>query len=290
MKLVFKVMLVLILAVALVRPVTATEKPKVVLGQIGLSFYAVVGGVVQEVLGKLGHPVEIVQGSHAEIFPKLGNGEVDILAAAWLPGAHGPLHAPVADRTVEVATIYTDAKLYWAVPDYVPANVVSAIDDLKKPDVLAKMDKRIVGIGPDSGLMRGAVKINQDYGLDALGYTIVTGPAPDWIANFRKAVDEKRWVVMPLWQPHFLNRAYRVRILAEPKGIYGTDRAVLLARKDAWEKFPANTRAVLSRISLGLDAVTEMDYAVNVDKKSPRDAAREWLQKNPQRVNAWFGS
>lgn len=264
------------------------QAQKVVLGQINLSFYAVVGGVVQEVLERLGHPVEVVQGSHAEIYPKLGSGEIDLLAAAWLPNAHGPLHRPVADKVVEVATLYTDAKLYWAVPDYVPADRVASIDDLKKPEVLAKMDKRIVGIGADSGLMRGAAQIAKDYGLDAAGYTIVTGPAAEWIGNFRKAVEDKRWIVMPLWQPQFLNRAYQVRILGEPKEIYKTDRAVLVATKAAQARLPERTWQALSRIELGSDAVTEMDYMVNEEKVAPRDAARAWMEKNKAKVELWL--
>lgn len=283
----------LLLAAAMVVAATSaqTAEPQPVkLGQIGLSFYAVAGQVVQLTLERLGHRVEVVQGAHGEMYPKLGKGEVDLLAAAWLPNAHGPLHQPVADRVVEVATLYTDARLYWAVPDYVPASAVASIDDLKKPEVLARMDKRIVGIGADSGLMRGAARIAGDYGLEAAGYTVVTGPAADWIANFRQAVEQKRWVVMPLWQPQWLNRAYQVRILAEPKGIYQTDRAILVANKAAWDALPERTRKVLARITLGLDAVTEMDYALNVDKKTPREAAAAWMEKNSATVERWFAA
>ena len=272
----------------LIGPVRAGDAQEVKLGQIGLSFYAVVGQVLEIALERLGHKVEVVQGPHGEMYPKLGSGEVDLLAAAWLPNAHGPLHKPVADRVVEVTTLYKNARLYWAVPVYVSESEVRSIDDLKKPAVAARMDKGIVGIGPDSGLMRGAAQIVKDYGLEAAGYSIVTGPAADWIANFRQAVEQKRWVVMPLWQPQFLNRAYRVRILDEPKRIYGVDEAVLVANKTAWNRLPERTRNVLSRVEIGLDGVTEMDYAVNVDKKSPREAAQAWMARNRSIVDAWF--
>jgi glycine betaine/proline transport system substrate-binding protein len=283
-----KLVLVLFSLALLVGPARAGDAQDVKLGQISLSFYAVVGQVVQIALERLGHKVEVVQGTHGEMYPKLGSGEVELLAAAWLPNAHGPLHKPVADRVVEVTTLYKNARLYWAVPDYVPETEVRSIDDLKKPEVASKMDRRIVGIGPDSGLMRGAEQIVKDYGLEAAGYSIVTGPPADWIANFRQAVEQKRWVVMPLWQPQFLNRAYRVRILDEPKGIYGVDEAMLVANKTAWNHLPERTRKVLSRIELGLDAVTEMDYAVNVDKKSPRETAEMWMARNRFIVDAWF--
>ncbi len=142
-------------AAALSLPAGAQDRT-IRLGQVGLSFYAVVGGIVQEVLEQDGYEVEVTTGSHGDIFPKLGAGEVDILAAAWLPDGHAPLYAKVKDVTFIVGELYGDARLYWAVPDYVPADQVGSIDDLKKPDVVARMDKRIRGIGATSGLMVGA--------------------------------------------------------------------------------------------------------------------------------------
>lgn len=83
------------LALAIVLFTPAQARQSITLGQVGLSFYAVVGGVVQEVLEAEGYDVTVVEGSHAEIFPKLGAGEVDLLAAAWLPNGHAGLYAPV---------------------------------------------------------------------------------------------------------------------------------------------------------------------------------------------------
>lgn len=252
------------------------------LGQVGLSFYAVVGGIVQEVLENDGYKVEVTTGSHGDIFPKLGAGELDILAAAWLPDGHAPLYAKVKDATFIVGELYGDARLYWAVPDYVPADLVRSVDDLKKPDVAARMDKRIRGIGATSGLMVGAAKILKSYGLDSVGYEVIPGDATDWIENFKQAVGEKRWIVMPLWQPQWINAAYNVRVLDEPKGIYGKgDTAVLLGHETLKSKLSPETLSRLANIKLSVAAVTEMDRWVNVDGLTPREAAKKWLAANP---------
>ena len=152
------------LIMAIVPPLAKAEGKTIRLGQVSLSFYAVVGGIVQEVLEQDGYQVEVTAGSHGDIFPKIGAGEVDILAAAWLPNGHAPLYAKVKDATFEIGELYDNAKLYWVVPDYVPADLVRTIDDLKKPEVAARMDKRIRGIGASSGLMVGAGKIRETYG------------------------------------------------------------------------------------------------------------------------------
>lgn len=269
--------------VAAILPRQADAQDRTIrLGQIGLSFYAVVGSIVQEVLEQQGYTVEVTTGNHGEIFPKLGAGEVDILAAAWLPDGHAPLYEKVKDVTFVIGDLYSDARLYWAVPDYVPAASVRSIEDLKKPDVAARMDKEIRGIGATSGLMVGASKIREAYGLGAVGYAVIPGDAKDWIANFRQAVGERRWMVMPLWQPQWINAAYNVRALEEPKGIYGKgDTAVLLGHETAKSKLTPHTLERLANLNLSVEAVTQMDLWVNVDSLTPRDAAKKWLAARP---------
>lgn len=270
------------LIIAIVPPLAKAENKTIRLGQVSLSFYAVVGGIVQEVLEEDGYQVEVTAGSHGDIFPKIGAGEVDILAAAWLPNGHAPLYAKVKDATFQVGELYDNAKLYWAVPDYVPADLVRTIDDLKRPEVAARMDKRIRGIGATSGLMVGAAKIRDTYGLGAAGYEVIPGDPKDWIDNFKQAVAEQRWLVMPLWQPHWINAAYKVRVLDEPKGIYGKgDTAVLLGHNGLREKIAPATLARLANIKLSVDAVTQMDLWVNVDGLTSREAAKKWLTANP---------
>ena len=159
------------------------------------------------------------------------------------------------------------------------------------------MDKRIRGIGATSGLMVGAAKIREAYGLDAAGYEVIPGEAKDWIDNFKQAVSEQRWLVMPLWQPQWINAAYKVRVLDEPKGIYGKgDTAVLLGHESLKGKLTPETLERLRRIKLSVDAVTQMDLWVNVDGLTPREAARKWLAANPvaealtKPANFWVGS
>lgn len=70
----------------------------VMLGQVSLSFYAVTGAVVQEVLERLGHPVQLRTGPHDEMFPLLGQGSIDVMAAAWLPAGHAASCARLPTR------------------------------------------------------------------------------------------------------------------------------------------------------------------------------------------------
>lgn len=286
---VFRLWRILALCLLVAMSSAPAEVNKIKFGQIRISFYAVAGAVVQEVLTKLGHDFEVVERLHPDIFPKLGAGEIDTLVAAWLPYGHAEYWTKYGDCCVEIATLYEGAHFFWAVPDYVPRDVVANVNDLAKPEVAARMQKLIKGTGPGSGLMIQSRKMMEGYGLSAAGYTLEPSPGNEWIVRLREVVAQKQWVVTPLWQPQYLNQAISLRKLNEPLGLMGgKNRGVLVISKKLASELPESTLKVLRRIHLGLDAVTQMDYRVNVGGKTPREAAREWMARNRAVVDGWY--
>lgn len=263
--------------------------PKTItLGQVGLSFYAVVGGVVQEVLEREGYTVRVVQGPHAEIFPRLASGEVDIFAAAWLPNGHASLYAPVKDSTFLIAPLYEDARFYWVVPAYIPDTLIASLSDLARPAVRERLSPRIVSLPATTGLTISAQQVLKAYDLAAAGYVVVPGSPEAWLSTLQQAVAAREWIVFPLWQPQWLNAAYQLRRLADPKNAYGEpDVAWLLGHRSLPAKLSPGTLATLRKIRLSIDAVTAMDEMVNVDGLTPRAAAAKWMAANPAIVNTW---
>jgi glycine betaine/proline transport system substrate-binding protein len=278
------------LAAGLARGEATLERP-VVLGQVSLSFYAVTGAVVHEVLERLGHRVEVREGPHETMFPLLGDGAIDLMAAAWLPEGHGAYWAKYGTHAVEVAQLYQGARFFWAVPAYVPESAVASIADLARPAVAGRMTRLIQGIGPGATITTFSDKAVAEYGLAQAGYTFRHGTQADWIGAYDAAVAERRWIVFPTWAPQYLNRGGALRPLADPRGVLGgVNHGALVAPRDRLQALPQKTRAVLARIDLGLDGVTEMDWLVNVGKQTPRDAARTWLRANDGRLATWLAA
>ena len=262
---------------------------EIVLGQVSLSFYAVTGAIVQEVLERLGHSVVVRQGPHEELYPLLGDGTIDLMAAAWLPEGHATYWARYGTRAEEVATLYSGARFFWGVPDYVPEGDVRSISDLLKPEVAVRMTKLIQGIGTGATITVFSQKAVGEYGLEAIGYVFRPGTAAEWISTYDAAIREQRWIVFPTWAPQYLNRGGKIRPIGDPRGILGgVNHASLVGPRDSIAALPAATHAALARIDLGLDGVTEMDCLVNVDKKTPREAARVWMAANDNRVAGWL--
>ncbi len=276
-------------AAAQVRDPIEPAQRTVRMGQISLSFYAVTAALVQEVLQRLGHDVEVTQGSHGQIFPRLGAGEVDLLVAAWLPHGHAVYWERYGAQAVQLATLYEGARFAWMVPVYIPQTEVASVADLAKSDVAARMEKVIQGTGRDSGNMMVSAEVMQAYGLEAAGYRLQPGGIPEFIGAYDRGIAARQWFVMPLWWPHYINILGTMRPLAEPRGLLGpANDGTLVASKRWVERAPKRTVVVLGRIRLGLQAVAEMDYMVNVEGKSPQQAARVWIDANRALVDSWF--
>lgn len=264
------------------------EAADVTLGQVSLSFYAVTGEVVRAVLEENSHTVTTVEGSHADIYPRLGAGEVDILAASWLPNGHADLFAEVEDSVERLTPLYGEARFFWVVPAHVPEAEVAIIADLARPEVAERMPAAIPTLAPSTGLTIGAEQMMAEYDLEAADYELVPGAAADWSDALVRAAEDGTWAVVPLWQPHWLNAVLDLRRLDDPAGVYGADdTAWLVAHEGLSDLLDEATLAHLRNIRLPVSAVTEMDRLVSVDGLIPAEAAARWMSDNPDAVASW---
>ncbi|MFI6094892.1 glycine betaine ABC transporter substrate-binding protein [Lentzea sp. NPDC051213] len=268
-------------------PANATGVARTVrLGTIGLSFHRASAAVVRLLLKRAGYRVQDTEAPHEELFAAFGRHDIDLAVSAWLPGSHGRYVEPIREHVREMGKLYEPYAL-WGVPDYVPADQVSSVADLTTPEVAARMTKVVQGIGPGAGISRFSREIFAAYNLEALGYEFRNGTQQECEQAFETAVAERRWVVVPLWQPQHLHQIHRIRELAEPQGLLrGKDTATLLARREL-RLDPLTTRA-LTRMHLGNAAVTEMDYAINRQGRTPDLAASEWVSRNRRTVLSWY--
>ena len=247
------------------------------LGYIDLSFHAASASVVQAILERHGHEVALSAAPHEAMFQRLRAGEVDVVASAWLPASHGEYLAPLQNEVEKLAVLY-EPYCIWGVPDYVPRDVLASVDDLKKPEVLANIDKFIDGINPGAGISRFSSAMIDAYGLDCYGYRFYPGSEASSFTKFKRAVVNKRWLVIPLWHPQYLHHDYPIRALEEPKGLLGgTDQATLVARKVVLPAIAPSALAELRMLHLGNAVVTDLEHAIQVEGLTPLQAATRWL-------------
>lgn len=228
-------------------------------GHIDLSFHDAAAREVERILGGYGHAIERSAAPHEGMFRRMADGAVDVLVSAWLPSSHGTYLAPFAEHVREVTVLYEPYCL-WGVPDYVPEDDVRGVADLLSEPALDRMERLIQGINPGAGISRFSAAIIDQYGLRAAGYEFRTGTEEQCFGRFVDAVAQGRWVVIPLWQPQWLQHRYRIRELDEPKGLLGgTDQATLIVRRDAEALIGDDALSELAALHLGNARVSELD-------------------------------
>lgn len=268
--------------------VRAVTRLPIMLGQVSLSFYAVVGGIVKQVLVDLGHEVEVREGPHDQVFPLLGSESIDLMVAVWLPEGHAGYWQRYGRNAIEVTRLYEGARFFWAVPEYVPSTSIGTIADLSKPEVAQRMIREIHTIGLGATITTASRLAVDRYGLNG-HFRVVPGTASTWIEAYRQHLADQRWFVFPGWAPQFLNNAGTLRVLRDPLGVLGgSNYAALVAPTRRFDALPPSTRRVLGRLQLSLDAVNRMDWAVNVEGASAQDAAQAWMRTHPDLVAQWL--
>ncbi|KAB2826054.1 glycine betaine ABC transporter substrate-binding protein [Aliivibrio finisterrensis] len=256
-------------------------KNKIILGVTDLSFHRVTASIVSHVLADMGFKVERVYSPHQENFEKLKSGDIDMLASAWLPSSHGIYKSDV-EEIVELLELGLHYKPYahWGVPDYIPESAVSEVKDLLKPEVISRMNKQIQGINPGAGISRFSIKMMETYGLNNAGYRFYTGSEEDCFNAFEQAVENKEWVVVPLWKPQFLHHKYNIREISEPKGLLGIiDRAVLLLRQDKSINFTQEQIKTLDALKFSNEIIAALDYQVSREGKAIDEVTKQWLSQ-----------
>lgn len=262
---------------------------KVVLGRIDESFHQVAAAVVEEVLIRLGHEVEVIEGAHPDMYPLLAAGKQDLFADAWLPAGHEVYWEQIKDSVVEVCPLYDGGLFFWAIPGYVDPEVTS-LEDLARPEVAERFTTRVVqGTKAGAGLSMRSNQLVVDYGLDKLGWSHEIGDIHAVIDTVNSRMAAGDWFATPMWQPMYLNEVHDLRPLDDPRGAFPpADRASLLAYAQSWDKLPERTRTVLGRIRYTVADVNVMDAAMNLEGLDALAAVRRWMDEHRADVDGWF--
>ncbi len=232
---------------------------------------------------EMGYEVELLQTDIAPQYQGVASGDLDVMLMSWLPGTHGDYLEKVCNDVVPLGILYTHARLGWAVPAYVPEDMVSSIEDLKKDEVKEKLDETITGIDPGAGLTRLSKEAVKDYELDDYELQISSGAG--MTAALERAVRRNEWIVVTAWSPHWMFGAYDLRYLEDPKAVLGSfERVVALARNGFYQD-DIDAASFISRIQIPIDDLQAAMY--DAQETSYEDAVTKYIENNQDRINYW---
>ncbi|MCJ7840971.1 glycine betaine ABC transporter substrate-binding protein [Lederbergia sp. NSJ-179] len=237
------------------------------------------------VLEDVGYNVDVKQVEAGPMWSSVADGSADFMASAWLPTTHASYWEQYQDDVVKVNEVLDKAPLALAVPSYMKD--VNSIEDLKDNEELGKsVDWTITGIDAGAGIMANTETALEEYGLD--NWKLVSSSEAAMIAELKSAYEKEKPIVVPLWKPHWVFGVMDMKMLEDPKGIYGGDgdQIYIVARKGLEEDAPAAYK-VLEQYTEDYDMVEELMPPVFDEDKDPADVAQQFMKDHPDLVDEW---
>lgn len=230
-------------------------------------------------LEKKGYTVKITELSEAApLYAGLAKGDIDVYPSAWPEVTHKSYMDRYSKDLEDLGVYYDNAKLTMAVPDYVD---VKSIEEL--PGKASEFDGKVIGIEPGAGLTKVTKEdVFPAYGLDK-DYKLVESSTTAMLAELKKAVDDKKPIVVTLWRPFWANNTFPMRDLEDPKGALGKPEGLhLLATKGFKDEHP-DVAAMFGKFKLDDKQYGSLeDTVVNKFPAGQADkAVAEWLKENP---------
>jgi glycine betaine/proline transport system substrate-binding protein len=231
---------------------------------------------------ELGYEVELLQTDIAPQYQGISTGDIDVMLMSWQPTTHEDYVKKVGEKAFDLGLLYTDAKLGWVVPAFVPEDQVKTIEDLSKPEVKEKLDGTITGIDPGAGLMRLSNEAIEEYGLD---YDLQISSGAGMTAALERAVRRDEWIVVTGWSPHWMFGKYDLRYLEDPKGTLGKAERVHAYARNGFYQDHIKAASFLSRMQIPVDDLQK--YMFQAQETSYEEAVDAYIEENPDRISYW---
>ncbi|SFI95621.1 glycine betaine/proline transport system substrate-binding protein [Phyllobacterium sp. CL33Tsu] len=275
----------------------------------------VTANIIKSALKKeLSLDVEVREMGTMIAFAGLASGEVDVHPEVWLPNLNS-LVTKYADK-VQLADTGVDA---WqgicTTKQTVEKTGIHSVTDLLDAKKTAALDtdgdgKGEMWVGAETWSSTAIEQIRaKSYGYDK-GLQLLQMPEDMGMASVDAAEAADKPVVFACYSPHVVFKLHDIVKLDEPAFdpakwhvVLPADDPDWLAKSNApvaWDKAHfhiAYAKALATRkpevtkflesIDFTPEEITDMSYAVEVDRQTPEDYAEAWVEKNPDRIAKW---
>jgi glycine betaine/proline transport system substrate-binding protein len=267
--------------------VQAADKPEcsaVRMSDLGWTDIALTNTTAEILLKALGYePAQTLLGLNVT-YDAMKRGDIDVFLGNWRPVQDTEFKAYFDEGSViPVAVNLEGAKFTLAVPKYVAdAGVKSYADLAAHAD---QFDRKIYGIEPGSNQPLVDMIAAKRHGLDA-NWSIVETSEAAMLAQVRRAVGNKEWIVFLGWQPHPMNVSMELSYLSGGDVEYGPNfggaTVRTLVRKGYPELCP-NVTKFFTNLAFDISYEnTGMDLIMTQGMDAPT-AARRMMADHPEK-------
>jgi glycine betaine/proline transport system substrate-binding protein len=296
----------------------AASAADLVIGVPSWSSGAVTAHVLEKLLeAEFDVSVDLEEASNEEIFRRMEEGSMHVHPEVWLPN-HESLSTEyvVTRKSVEMSSKGVPARQGICATRYTRDELgIKSVADLADPDKVAALDTSGDGLGemwigaPDWASTRIERVRAQGYGF-ARTMQLLEADETIAAAAIDAAVAVDKPMVFYCYEPHHVFALHDVVYLEEKphdprdwKIVEPTRDPDWLAKSKADVAWPVSffhihyavkladerpdVAAFLSAIQFDVDMVTDMTYAMVVERRDPGEFATEWVSENAERIADW---
>ena len=269
---------------------------------------------------RIGGTVDYVPGNNATIFQGMdqGKGDIDVHPDVWLPNQESftKKYVDGAGSVVLNQQPYEGNQGFCVSKDFAEANNITDIADLGRPDVAALMDsdgngKGEMWIGAPGWASANVNEVKvRDYGLLDFIEPIRAEESVK-TARIKDSIAKGEGYAFYCYKPHAVWFMFDVVMLSEPT--YDAAKYTMVQPSDDadwYEKSSVSTKDALKqvqiayskslpdrspaiaeffeRFSVTADDVSNFAFEISGNGRDPAEFAREWVEANPDRVDAWL--
>lgn len=246
--------------------------------------------VASTLLEGLGYEADVKVLSVPVTYTSLKNKDIDVFLGNWMPTMEADIKPYREDGSVETLTVNLEgAKYTLAVPKYTfDAGLKSFKDIAKFKD---QLDGKIYGIEPGND---GNRLILDMIGADTFGlkgFEVVESSEQGMLAQVARATKRDEHVVFLGWAPHPMNANFELEYLADGDDIFGPNFGganVFTNVRAGYADECSNVGALLKNLQFSLKLENEIMGAILNDGEDAGDAAKAWIKKNPNVLDAWL--
>ncbi|MFC3283485.1 choline ABC transporter substrate-binding protein [Litchfieldella rifensis] len=246
--------------------------------------------LTREVLEALGYDTRVETVSVPLVYSGLRYNDFDVFLGNWMPSM-----ASISDPYIEqgdvdrVAANLHGAKYTLAVPQYVHDAGVTSVADLSEH--AERFEERLYGIeaGNDGNMIIQDMIDDDAFGLG--DWRLIDSSEAGMLAELRSKVERGEWMVFLGWQPHPMNINFDIAYLEGADDYFGPDRGraiVYTNTRAGYVEECANVGVLLENLEFTLEMESRLMRAIMEEGEGPRDAARAYLQDNPEVLAEWL--
>lgn len=275
------IMLLLFLITGIVQTVMShqsEQKAKITLAYVEWDSEVASTNVLAEVLKKQGYDVTLIPLDNSVAWKAIAEGNADASVSAWLPTTHHSQYEQYKHQLEDVGANLVGTTLGFTVPSYMG---ISSIDQLR-----AQADQTIIGIEPGAGIMSSAETALKSYN-NLSNWTLTSSSTGAMVTSLEQALKNKRDIVITSWMPHWMFAKYDLVMLEDPQGIFGNVEEIHTIVRKGLQEDHAGAYRIIDQFYWTAEDMQSVMLAI-AEGKSPSDAAKEWIELNPNKVAKWI--